>query len=379
MTAVQRAALNRKVTQPGYKPSGGARTPRVVRARVSAQPMSQPPGHARPPSEIVPILRQLLIERTPLVDVMRSTTQRFVAFVARSIGTAEELGASDRKALYARADRLLKAAAGKTLREQPTESDQQHIQLVAPMAMAWAAAIAPVATHRAAVEKAMRQYAMALPVWPVVEPIAGLGALGLAILVGHAGALGDYRGPACLWKRFGVACLDGEAQRRVAGDAEKAIRMGFDATRRAAIYNATTALIMAGSRALKTHGPSDQWATETQQKTVAGPSEQTQTANQCLTVAGPSEQEQPETHVWCFAGPAFRILPTTFQHPRYFRDLFDARRAYENARTDPGKPKSKMHALRRAQRHVSKRLLRVLWQAWRETEHLAGHDVRPRR
>jgi hypothetical protein len=53
-----------------------------------------------------------------------------------------------------------------------------------------------------------------------------------------------------------------------------------------------------------------------------------------------------------------------------YRKLYLDRKVYELARTDDGKPKSPMHAHRRAQRYMEKRLIKDLWRAWREAE---GH------
>lgn len=83
-------------------------------------------------------------------------------------------------------------------------------------------------------EKAMTACAKQLPVWPWVEGICGFGALGLAQIVGEAGDLGSYANPAKLWKRFGLAVIEGRAQRRVSG--EEALKHGFSPERRAAMF-----------------------------------------------------------------------------------------------------------------------------------------------
>ncbi len=56
------------------------------------------------------------------------------------------------------------------------------------------------------VEKEMRSLAKSLPVYQWVESIKGLGALGLAVILGEAGApLDQFTTPSKLWKRLGVA------------------------------------------------------------------------------------------------------------------------------------------------------------------------------
>lgn len=61
-------------------------------------------------------------------------------------------------------------------------------------------------------EKKMKFLAEQLPVSGWMEAIPGCGLLGLAIIVGEAGDLGNYSNPAKLWKRMGVAVIDGIRQ-----------------------------------------------------------------------------------------------------------------------------------------------------------------------
>lgn len=66
-------------------------------------------------------------------------------------------------------------------------------------------------------EKHMEDLARQLPVWPWVESVKGLGALGLAQIIGEVGDLSRFANPAKLWKMLGLAVLDGRAQRCVRG------------------------------------------------------------------------------------------------------------------------------------------------------------------
>jgi len=61
-------------------------------------------------------------------------------------------------------------------------------------------------------DKACEQLARMLPVYgSFVEPLHGFGAIGLALIVGEAGDLANYDGPAKLRKRFGLAPFNGRA------------------------------------------------------------------------------------------------------------------------------------------------------------------------
>jgi len=106
--------------------------------------------------------------------------------------------------------------------------------------------------------KVLEKLAKWLPVWPWVESINGMGALGLAQIVGEAGGLSNYANSAKLWKRLGVGMVpvgDGtfERQRSVSGrdpdkkkaaaKAERAKLHAYSPQRRAIIWNIGDALI----------------------------------------------------------------------------------------------------------------------------------------
>lgn len=109
------------------------------------------------------------------------------------------------------------------------------------VAFGLAEARAVLAGHRKRHEKRMAVLAKQLPVWAWVEKVRGVGPLGLAQLVGECGDIGTYANPAKLWKRMGVAVINGERQRRVAGDA--ALLHGYSPTRRSILYNLGVALL----------------------------------------------------------------------------------------------------------------------------------------
>lgn len=96
-------------------------------------------------------------------------------------------------------------------------------------------------------ERAMEKLAHQLDVFAWVEKVRGFGPLGLAQIIGECGDLGHYPNPAKLWKRLGLAVIEGKAQRRVA-DAEKAKLHGFNPRRRAIMF-------CIGDSMIKAHGP----------------------------------------------------------------------------------------------------------------------------
>lgn len=86
------------------------------------------------------------------------------------------------------------------------------------------------------IDKAMTKLAKKLPIAPWVESVRGFGFSSLAHLVGEAGDLSAYPSVAGVWKRCGLAVIDGERQRKCA-DADKASAHGYSPERRSVFWN----------------------------------------------------------------------------------------------------------------------------------------------
>lgn len=93
----------------------------------------------------------------------------------------------------------------------------------------------PLEAHLDHYNEQIAALAMELPVWPWVESIRGFGAKGLGLIIGATGDLSKYSNPGKVWKRMGLALVDGERQRRSA-DAEKAVAMGYSPRRRSLMH-----------------------------------------------------------------------------------------------------------------------------------------------
>jgi hypothetical protein len=97
---------------------------------------------------------------------------------------------------------------------------------------------------RAEAEKRMQELAADLPAADFVAGVRGLTLLGFAVIVGEAGDLSGYpddprkHGDACLWKRLGLAVIDGRRQGSPAPGATAAdwVRHGYARTRRAQVW-----------------------------------------------------------------------------------------------------------------------------------------------
>lgn len=94
--------------------------------------------------------------------------------------------------------------------------------------------------------KELEQLAMQLPAWRSFgEAIRGFGPVSLAVILGEAGDLSLYSTHSKLWKRMGLAVMDGVRQGGLAKGASKEdwIVHGYSAQRRSRMWNIGDALI----------------------------------------------------------------------------------------------------------------------------------------
>lgn len=93
----------------------------------------------------------------------------------------------------------------------------------------------PLIENRKMMENHLERLAEKLPVWDAFcKGIRGFGPKSLAALVGECGDLSNYDSAAKVWKRMGLAVIDGERQRRVPGEA--ALEHGYSPQRRAVAW-----------------------------------------------------------------------------------------------------------------------------------------------
>lgn len=201
------------------------------------------------------------------------------------------------------------------------ELDDPQTDLGREMADALAGMLAArdgLASVRKGHEKAMKKAARELPVFAWVESVSGFGELGLAQIVGECGDLSDYATVARLWKRMGLAVMNGERQRRIAGDTPErvalAIEHGYCPRRRSVMF-------CLGDSMIKKQGPYRDLYLQRKGYEVAA-----------AEAAG------------------LKVAPS--------------------AKIPKGRVseyRSDGHVHRRAKRYMEKRMLRDLWRAWRDT------------
>jgi hypothetical protein len=294
------------------------------------------------PAETIALIRAAHRERNFWMDQRKRSDLALGAYLRNSLGWRPDKPAAERKAIAAQALAII--AAG----EQYRRSQRRAVAMAAkgrlPNALPeMAEALRPYAhivlptlemrahpdTLEASATRKMEDLARTLPVYAWVETVPGFAALGLAIIVAEAGDLADYPNPGKLWKRMGLAVIDGQRQGSVPGGlsrearAKAWIERKYSPVRRSRSYTIANSLLMSGN---------------------------------------------PE-----------------------YRDIYLSRKAYEVARAEADgltvAPASKIpkgkaasyrslkHVDNRARRYTEKRLLRHVWQQWNRANRIAGEGA----
>lgn len=174
----------------------------------------------------------LLQKQRKFCIVSQSRCNRAIeSLLASFLGYAPSKGDKDTKAgkaVFARAQAIRKAI-------EKGGTDPAIPDSIAMMVNFSAKSRALYDAHRDNTEKRMRKIVRDLPAYGFVQAVAGFGDLGFATILGETGDLSNYATKERVWKRCGLAVINGERQRRVA-DVEMAAEHGFNPKRRAEIW-----------------------------------------------------------------------------------------------------------------------------------------------
>lgn len=197
------------------------------------QPAAAPAGPSPDLASIIDALAQLQFRRTTYIREVNALNNRVRAMIRRALGWQWDMPEKEREALNKRAGKIQAAIeAGKDLSAEDAAAGGA---MMADVIM-FAKAREPLDKARHTVELDMRRIARRLPVWEAFgKGVRGFGELGLAVIVGEAGDISTYSNPAKLWKRLGLAVIDGERQQRKS-DPELAAAHGYNPRRRAEMY-----------------------------------------------------------------------------------------------------------------------------------------------
>lgn len=100
----------------------------------------------------------------------------------------------------------------------------------------------------------MQHHAKDLPAWKWAAGVKGLSLQGLACIIGETGDLSNYETKERVWKRLGLAVIDGIAQQR-RSKPEEAAAHGYSPKRRAVIWSIADVLLRAQWRGEKDGTP----------------------------------------------------------------------------------------------------------------------------
>lgn len=197
------------------------------------------------------------------------------------------------------------------LTETELKALDQHMEfmnIVKQNKMLWEMFIEPT-------KKEMERLASLLPAFSFVAETKGLGVLTFAKIIAETGNLDGYPSPFKMWKRLGLAVIEGQRQRHVANDKKLNTRMGYNKNRRSMAF-------LSGESMIKLN-----WDAHT-----------------TMDDDGQKVRERV---------------------PLKYRAIYDKRKVHEEEMSPELTPK---HRHRRAQRYMEKRLLKDIWVAWnRET------------
>lgn len=198
---------------------------------------------SRPTLSVATIVTDLvhLQRQRKFCIVSQSRCDRSIeSFIASAIGFRLDATEVARKAVFAEAKqfrlRVERGGDGQVIADIHEGVALASLVSLVPMVELSAQARALWDDKRNQAEREMERLAKLLPIWPFVEAVKGLGPKGIAIIVAEAGMpLGDYRTVSGLWKRMGLAVIDGRRQRKVA-DRDGAERHGYSPMRRSQIW-----------------------------------------------------------------------------------------------------------------------------------------------
>lgn len=202
----------------------------------------------------------------------------------------------------------------------------------------------PLARYRGDYEKTLVQHVKTLPIYAWAKAVSGLGDISLAGLVGECSgynmetnelwSIGQMKSPSAMWKRLGLAVMGGVRQGDATAGLSKSdwVEHGYVKTRRSVVWNIGECIVKA------------QWRKENTVHAYGKFYGEEKARLQALNEAGE------------YAEQAARIVERMKKA--------GSKPLAENVagRLTAG------HINNRAKRHMTKRLIRDLWVAWREAD-----------
>lgn len=191
---------------------------------------------ALPDADLIDELREQQRQRRFCIKSQSRTDRACEAFIARFLGYHSDLPKTEGLAIWKQAAALRRAVEkGGQGHGIPEDQSEDALSACSPTILNSVISREAWDDHRRQTEKQMRKLAATLPVHAWVKEIVGFGDLGLAIIIGETGDLSRYATKERVWKRLGLAVIDGERQRRKSG-ADAAAAHSYNPARRAEIW-----------------------------------------------------------------------------------------------------------------------------------------------
>jgi hypothetical protein len=179
---------------------------------------------------------ELQVKRKFVIKLVNKQTNAVRALARRQCGFKWQAEEAERAKVNKRAaDIVTRGLVGK---EQRPEDFAIAMDL-APELELLAVCLVPLEKRRHDIEAEMRHLMHSLPGYTWAKGVAGLGDIGLAVIVGEAGDIAKYPNVRHLWRRLGLAPYDGRAMSNWHGNeltADEWTENGYSPQRRAQIF-----------------------------------------------------------------------------------------------------------------------------------------------
>ncbi len=190
-------------------------------------------------------LQELQNQRKFMIGAYNKQVVAAGALLRRALNFDPSAEDSDRDAIANRALRIVgKAFAGKP----QDEADREILAPIETDINVVAKAVEPLKARRVEIEKEMAALGKRLPVSLWAKGVAGLGPVGLTVIIGETGDLSNYPNFRHVWKRLGMMPFEGKAcstWRRENNMPEGGwLRVGYSPKRHAQIYACVTEPMM---------------------------------------------------------------------------------------------------------------------------------------
>ena len=186
-------------------------------------------------------LQELQVRRKFWIALANKETNAAGALARRYCGFDPDANEKEREGVKKRAARIVERA----LKGKPqTEEDAEVGVYLEPDFKVLRVTLKPLTNRRNEIELEMKHTVRKLPVREWAKEVAGLGEIGVAVIIGECGDLNGYPNFRHVWKRLGYAPYEGRAMSRWKMEgglsADEWTKAGYSPHRHAQIYSCVT-------------------------------------------------------------------------------------------------------------------------------------------